>query len=362
MVVVGPEDPLVNGIYDAIKEHPKTAHIQVIGPSKYAAQLEGSKSFAKQFMHRHNIPTAAYKEFNKDTFQEGLEYIKGHSLPIVLKADGLAGGKGVIICANHLEAIAEFEMMIKFSKFGDAGNKVVVEEFLNGMEFSMFAITDGISYKILPIAKDYKRIGEGDTGLNTGGMGAISPVPFVDAALYNKAIEKVIKPTIAAFKEENIIYKGFVFFGLIAVNGEPFVIEYNCRMGDPETEVVLPRLKNDLLDIFIKLNAGQLETITIEASEKAAVTIVVASGGYPKFFNQGYKIHGMDYRHPDTTIFVSGAQTDPNNAVITNGGRVLAITSLDNNLKDAVEKSKLALKTVHFEEMYFRNDIGYEFL
>jgi phosphoribosylamine---glycine ligase len=362
MIVVGPEEPLVNGIYDTIKENPKTSHIQVIGPSKYAAQLEGSKAFAKEFMERHHIPTAYYKEFDQSNFDEGVEYIKQQKLPIVLKADGLAGGKGVFICDSHMEAIAEFEMMLKFSKFGDAGRKVIIEQFLQGIEFSVFAITDGTSYKVLPIAKDYKRIGEGDTGLNTGGMGAISPVPFVNNELYNKVLDRIVVPTINAFKEEGIVYNGFVFFGLISVDGEPYVIEYNCRLGDPETEVVLPRLKNDLLDIFINLRNGTLNEVVIEIDEQHAATIVAASGGYPNFYNTGYRIKGLqDYNNKETTVFISGAKIE-NDETLTTGGRVLAVTSLGNSLDEAVNKSKVVLENVVFEEMYFRNDIGYEFL
>jgi phosphoribosylamine---glycine ligase len=362
IVVVGPEEPLVNGIYDAIKANELTNHINIIGPSKYAAQLEGSKSFAKTFMQKFNIPTANYKEFNNDNFEDGITYIKEQKLPVVLKADGLAGGKGVIICNSYMEAIAEYEMMLKFSKFGEAGSKVVIEEFLDGMEFSVFAITDGEHYKILPIAKDYKKIGEGDTGLNTGGMGAISPVPFVNETLYQKVIERIVEPTIHAFKEEKIVYKGFVFFGLICVKGEPMVIEYNCRLGDPETEVILPRLKNDLLDIFIKLNEGKLNEINIEIDERFAATIVAASGGYPNYYNVGYTVNGLNnYAKEDTTVFISGAVAEAEN-IVTTGGRVLAVTSLGSSISDAIKKSKLALENVGFEDMYFRKDIGFEFL
>lgn len=360
IVVVGPEEPLVNGIYDAIKNNNKTKDILVIGPSKVAAQLEGSKSFAKHFMERHQIPTASYREFDKNTFEEGKVYLKNHSLPIVLKADGLAGGKGVVICENHLEAIAEYEMMLQFSKFGEAGNKVVVEEFLTGLEFSVFAITDGKTYKVLPMAKDYKRIGEGDTGLNTGGMGAISPVPFVDEVLFKKVDEKIIKPTIAGLQKEALVYEGFIFFGLINVNNEPYVIEYNCRLGDPETEAIMPRLKNDLAEIFIALGEGNLEKIEIEIDERHAATIVVASGGYPNFYNVGYPISGMPISK-DNTVFVSGAKKENEN-YITTGGRVLAVTSLGETLQEAVNKSKETIATLNFEDMYFRRDIGFEFL
>jgi phosphoribosylamine---glycine ligase len=361
LVFVGPEEPLVKGIYDFIKNTELTKHILVIGPSKNAAQLEGSKSYAKAFMDRHHIPTAKYKEFSKDSFEEGLAYLKTLETPIVLKADGLAGGKGVIICETHMEALAEFEMMLKFSKFGDAGSKVVIEEFLNGIEFSVFAITDGKNYKILPIAKDYKRIGEGDKGLNTGGMGAISPVPFVDDVLFRKVEERIIKPTINGFGEENMEYYGFVFFGLIKVNNEPFVIEYNCRLGDPETEVVLPRLKNDLVDLFQSLFNDGLKDIQIEVDERYAATIVVASGGYPSFFNTGYKVKGLNEKVIEgTKVFISGAVQEAED-VVTTGGRVLAVTSLANSITEAVNNSRATLVEVNFEDMYFRNDIGYEF-
>jgi phosphoribosylamine--glycine ligase len=362
MVIVGPEEPLVKGIYNFIKNNDATKNIIVIGPSENAAQLEGSKSFAKRFMERHNIPTASYKEFNKDNFDEGILYIKNHRLPIVLKADGLAGGKGVIICDNHLQAIAEYEMMLQFSKFGEAGNKVVIEAFLTGIEFSVFAITDGKSYKILPIAKDYKRVGEGDTGLNTGGMGAISPVPFVDETLFKKVEERIIKPTIEGFQKEGLLYQGFVFFGLINVHGEPYVIEYNCRLGDPETEAVLPRLQNDLAEVLQELAAGNLENVTISIDERHAATIVAISGGYPNYYNTGYVISGIKESCTEkSTVFVAGAKME-NESYITNGGRVLAVTSLGNSLQEAVTKSKETLAQLEFEDMYYRKDIGYEFL
>jgi phosphoribosylamine--glycine ligase len=359
MVVVGPEEPLVNGIYDALKNNSKTKHIIIIGPNKQAAQLEGSKSFAKHFMEKYKIPTAAYAEFNKDNYEVGVDYIKKQALPIVLKADGLAGGKGVVICTTYLEAIAEFEMMIKHSKFGEAGNKVVIEDFLDGIEFSVFAITDGVNYKILPIAKDYKRIGEGDTGLNTGGMGAISPVPFVDAVLLKKVEDQIIKPTIDGFKKEGFVYCGFVFFGLIKVENEPYVIEYNCRLGDPETEVILPRLKNDLLDIFIQTCNGTLENVVIETEEQYAAAIVVASGGYPSQYETGYPIIGLSTQ-TESLVFIAGAHKE-NEIVVTTSGRVLVITSLGNTLKEAVAKSKKTLRQVGFEKNYYRGDIGYEF-
>jgi phosphoribosylamine---glycine ligase len=361
IVVVGPEDPLVNGIYDFLAADEQTRHIKVIGPSKDAARLEGSKAFAKAFMKRHQIPTAAYGEFYNDNFQDGLQYIRNHSTPVVLKADGLAGGKGVLICENTVEAIAEFELMISHSKFGEAGKRVVVEEFLKGIEFSVFAITDGSNYKLLPVAKDYKRVGEGDTGLNTGGMGAVSPVPFADAALMQKVEERIVKPTIAGLKAEGLVYIGFVYFGLINVEGEPFVIEYNCRLGDPETEVVLPRIKNDLIEVLNALASGKLAGLTIETDERAAVTVVATSGGYPGNYNTGYKIKGLSSEMPaDSHIFIAGAKEEQGE-VLTNGGRVLAVTSLAASISEASMQSRQVLRQVDFADMYYRHDIGYEF-
>jgi phosphoribosylamine---glycine ligase len=360
IVVIGPEEPLVNGLYDVIKDNPKTKDVIVIGPSKNAAQLEGSKSFAKAFMEKYNIPTAKYKEFNKESFDEGILYIKNHALPIVLKADGLAGGKGVIICENHLQATAEFEMMIKYSKFGDAGYKVVVEEFLDGKEYSVFAITDGVNYKILPEAKDYKRIGEGGKGLNTGGMGSLSPVPYATDALYKIVEETIIKPTIKGLQEEKMTYEGFVFFGLIIVNNLPFVIEYNCRLGDPETEVVLPRLQNDLLELFIAVDNGTLNEQTIAINPDYALSIVAASGGYPTTYETGYIISGLQ-NECDSKVFVAGAVNEQNE-IVTSGGRVLVVSSLASNFKEALDKCKATLGNIEFEDMYFRRDIGAEFI
>ncbi|TAH02378.1 MAG: phosphoribosylamine--glycine ligase [Sphingobacteriales bacterium] len=361
MVVVGPEDPLVKGIVDFFAADVSTAAIPVIGPSAYGAQLEGSKAFAKAFMQRHNIPTAAYKEFSTETYQEGVQYIAKHTLPIVLKADGLAAGKGVLICTNHVEALAEFELMIQQSKFGEASKKVVVEEFLSGIEMSVFALTDGKNYVLLPDAKDYKRIGVADTGLNTGGMGAVSPVPFADDDFMNKVEEQVIKPTINGIYKEQINYTGFVFFGLIKVGENPFVIEYNCRMGDPETEVVMPRLKNDLVTVLKAAAAKKLDTITVECDERYACTVVAVSGGYPGDFEKGFEITGLDYKTPDSLIFHAGTKK-AYDAVLTNGGRVLCVTSYGDSVGEAVDKSKEVLKQISFEDMYYRNDIGYEFL
>lgn len=361
MVVVGPEDPLVNGITDIFAADVTTAAIPVIGPSAYGAQLEGSKAFAKAFMQRHNIPTAGYQEFSTDNYEEGVQYIAKHALPIVLKADGLAAGKGVLICNNHVEALAEFELMIQQNKFGEASKKVVVEDFLSGIEMSVFALTDGKNYVLLPDAKDYKRIGVGDTGLNTGGMGAVSPVPFADDAFMKKVEEQVIKPTINGIYKEQINYTGFVFFGLIKVGDDPFVIEYNCRMGDPETEVVMPRLKNDLVTLLKAAAEKKLDTVTVTCDERYACTVVAVSGGYPGDYEKGFEITGLDAATPDSLIFHAGTKK-AYDAILTNGGRVLCVTSYGDSVADAVNKSKDVLGQISFENMYFRRDIGYEFL
>ncbi|HEY4147587.1 MAG TPA: phosphoribosylamine--glycine ligase [Chitinophagaceae bacterium] len=362
MVVVGPEDPLVKGIVDFFKADPELASIMVIGPSQYAAQLEGSKAFAKSFMQRYDIPTATYREFDTGNYEEGVRYLQQHSLPIVLKADGLAAGKGVLICQNHIEAVAEFELMLQHSKFGEAGKKVVVEEFLVGIELSVFVLTDGKNYVVLPEAKDYKRVGEGDKGLNTGGMGAVSPVPFADDEFMEKIEEKIIKPTIYGIQKENMDYKGFVFIGLIKVGDEPLVIEYNCRMGDPETEVVIPRLKNDLAELFVATSRGQLDTVKVECDDRYACTIVAVSGGYPGEFQKGFEIEGLneETQSEDSLVFHAGTMS-AYGAVMTNGGRVLCVTSFGESVMEAVNKSKETLENIHFEEMYYRKDIGYEF-
>jgi phosphoribosylamine---glycine ligase len=360
MVVVGPEDPLVNGIYDFFQEDENLKHIQVIGPSKQGAMLEGSKAFAKEFMIKYGIPTASYKEFIADNFNEGIEYLKAHTLPIVLKADGLAAGKGVVIAQTHDEAINSFHEMIQHNKFGKAGSKVVVEEFLTGIECSVFALSDGNHYLLLPTAKDYKRIGEGDQGLNTGGMGAISPVPFVDNAFMQKVKDRIIEPTIQGLQKENMIYKGFIFFGLIKVNNEPYVIEYNCRMGDPETEVVLPRLENDLVEIFQKMNETKLNEIDCIHSKKAATTIMLVSQGYPEDYKKGFEITQLDSLN-DCLVFHAGTKTI-DNKLVTNGGRVLAVTSLGNTIKEALETSNSNANKVVYEGKKFRKDIGWEFI
>jgi len=361
MVLVGPEEPLVKGIYDHFKKDPLLADIKVIGPSQAAAQLEGSKAFAKDFMTRHGIPTAAYREFSVDNYAEGVEYLKAHPLPIVLKADGLAAGKGVLICQNHLEAVAEFELMLHRAKFGEAGKKVVVEQFLKGIELSMFVLTDGEQYVLLPEAKDYKRIGVGDSGLNTGGMGAVSPLPFADEAFINKVKARIIEPTIAGLKKDRLEYKGFVFIGLMADEGEPFVIEYNCRMGDPETEAVMPRIKNDLVELLDATSRQRLHEISIETDERAVAAVMAVSGGYPGDYEKGKVISGMDdVQIEGSIIFHAGTKTDGDN-IVTNGGRVIAVTSFGENITEAVEQSIYALEQIHFEGIYFRSDIGYEF-
>lgn len=365
LIVVGPEDPLVKGVYDYFENaHQRNPFAEgwlgVIGPSQYAAQLEGSKAFAKAFMERHHIPTASYREFTDANFDEGREYLMNHALPVVLKADGLAAGKGVIICNNHLEAVAEFDMMIHQHKFGDAGKKVVIEEFLNGIELSVFVLTDGKNYCVLPEAKDYKRIGEADTGLNTGGMGAVSPVPFADAVFMQKVDERIIKPTINGFHKEGLVYKGFVFIGLIKVNNEPYVIEYNCRMGDPETEVVMPRLKNDLVELLTATAKGEVDAIKIEQDPRFAVTMVAVSGGYPGDYIKGYEITGLDQTVADAIIFHSGTKLEEDK-IVSNGGRVLTVTSFGTTVADAATTSKQVLEGIRFMKMYYRSDIGYEF-
>jgi phosphoribosylamine--glycine ligase len=361
MVIVGPEDPLVNGIYDYFQSKDALKKVNVIGPSKEAAQLEGSKAYAKKFMMRHHIPTAAYREFNADNLAEGLAYIDTQTPPIVLKADGLAAGKGVLILESKEEAKKELSEMIAHAKFGKASSRVVIEEFLSGIEFSVFVLTDGVSYKILPEAKDYKRIAEGDKGLNTGGMGAVSPVPFYDEVLKKKVEEHIIKPTINGFAKDGLVYKGFVFFGLIRVNNEPFVIEYNCRMGDPETEVVIPRLDSDIAAHFAAVGDGTLADEKIKFNDRTACTVVVASGGYPDEYEKYKVIKGLDaVTSPDTIIFHSGTKNSGHDTV-TNGGRVLAVTSFGKNIPEAVFKSNHTIEQIQFDKKYYRKDIGYEF-
>ncbi len=364
MIVVGPEEPLVKGIYDFFSNDDETKNIIIIAPSANGAQLEGSKAFSKKFMQRNNIPTAAYAEFTKENFEEGKKYIQQHTLPVVLKADGLAAGKGVVIAQTTEDALNAFEEMIINQQFGEASSKVVIEEFLDGIELSVFVLTDGKNYKIIGHAKDYKRIGIGDTGLNTGGMGCVSPLPFLTDDFMQKIETKIIEPTIQGLQKENIIYNGFIFFGLIKVNDEPFVIEYNCRMGDPETEVVMPRLKNDIVELFLAMHNNTLKDVVIEFDDRACATIVAVSKGYPGDYEKG-KIIQFDNsaigQFDHSIIFHAGTKLNDKKEVITNGGRVLAVTSFGATIADAVQLSKNVLENIHFDGMYFRNDIGYEF-
>jgi phosphoribosylamine--glycine ligase len=362
MVIVGPEEPLVKGIVDFFAADPDLQHIPVIGPSAKGALLEGSKAFSKKFMERHQIPTANYREFSTVNFTEGIAYLQQHSLPIVLKADGLAAGKGVVICQNHIEAVAEFELMLQGNKFGEAGSKVVVEEFLYGIEMSVFVLTDGQHYVVLPEAKDYKRVGEGDKGPNTGGMGAVSPVPFADEVFMSKITQRIIVPTVEGLVKENIDYKGFIFIGIIKVGEEPYVIEYNCRMGDPETEVVMPRLKNDLAELFLAVAEQRLDKVKIEMDPRICCTIVAVSGGYPGSYEKGLPITGLEEPLPeDSLIFHAGTRMEKGE-VLTNGGRVLCISSFAETVYEAVDKSRDVLEKINYEGIYYRRDIGYEFL
>jgi phosphoribosylamine--glycine ligase len=358
MVVVGPEDPLVKGIFDFFQNDTDLKHIPVIGPSKRGAQLEGSKEFAKEFLVRHNIPTAGYDSFTKETVEAGCAFLETLQPPYVLKADGLAAGKGVLIIQELAEAKQELRNMLVHSKFGEASSKVVIEEFLDGIELSCFVLTDGKNYKILPTAKDYKRIGEGDTGLNTGGMGAVSPVPFADAILLEKIENRIVKPTIDGLQKDGIQYKGFVFIGLINVKGEPIVIEYNVRMGDPETEVVIPRLKSDLVELFLAVANEKLDEKTLEIDSQSAATIMIVSGGYPEEYVNGKVISGIE-TVTDSIVFHAGTKVD-NGQIISNGGRVLAVTSLGTNFEEAIKKSYQNIDKLHFDTMYFRKDIGFD--
>ena len=368
MVVVGPEDPLVNGIIDFLD----AAHfakpfgsqwLGVVGPAKYAAQLEGSKAFSKKFMQRHGIPTAGYAEFTLENYNDGQTYLAMHRLPIVLKADGLAAGKGVVICQSHAEAATVFAEMILNKQFGAASSKVVVEEFLDGIEISVFVLTDGKDYKIIGHAKDYKRIGEGDTGLNTGGMGCVSPVPFAQGPFMQKVIDRIITPTIQGLHKEKFNYKGFVFFGLIKVGDEPMVIEYNCRMGDPETEVVMPKLQSDLLMHLVDLLQGNLSKSVVEINNAAAATVMLVSGGYPGKYKKGIPITELPKLPSDgkAIIFHAGTSTNENQELVTNGGRVMAITCVANTIQQAAAASVELAAKIKFENSYFRSDIGYEF-
>lgn len=360
ILVVGPEAPLVSGIRDYFTGNASLKHITVIGPDKIGAQLEGSKDFSKEFMQKYNIPTAAYKTFTADQLEAGLKYLDTHALPIVLKADGLAAGKGVIIAEDLATAKETLEDMLANRKFGDASSKVVIEQFLAGIELSVFVVSDGKNYVILPEAKDYKRIGEGDTGLNTGGMGAVSPVPFADKAFMDKIEKTIIKPTVDGLAKEGINYVGFIFFGLIKVDGEPFVIEYNARMGDPETEVVLPRLKSDLLEIFAAVGTQSLDKVKVEFESKSATTIMLVSGGYPEDYEKGFEITGADDAK-DAIAFHAGTAIKDGKLVNT-GGRVIAVTGLGNDIKDALAKSNAAAKLIQWNKRYYRTDIGLDLL
>ncbi|PPK96641.1 phosphoribosylamine--glycine ligase [Nonlabens xylanidelens] len=357
MIIVGPEAPLVEGVYDYFQTE-ELKHVNVIGPSKQGAVLEGSKEFAKEFMERNNVPTAAYKSFTKDNLKEGMSFIDSLKPPYVLKADGLAGGKGVLIIEHADEAKESLEEMLVGGKFGEASNKVVIEEFLDGIEMSVFVMTDGTSYKVMPTAKDYKRIGEGDTGLNTGGMGAVSPVPFADDVLMQKIEERVIKPTINGFVKENIVYKGFVFIGLMIVDGEPEVIEYNVRMGDPETEVVLPRISSDLLAHLHAFAKAELHKENLILDSRSATTVMCVAGGYPEAYEKGMVISGLE-NVEDSIVFHAGTALK-DGKIVTNGGRVMAVTSFGPDFKQALKKSYQNLDKLSFDKMYYRTDIGFD--
>lgn len=359
LVVVGPEEPLVNGITDFLQNNAATRNVKVVGPSAEGAKLEGSKDYAKAFMKRHFIPTAAYGTFTAETLKEGIDFLKTLSPPFVLKADGLAAGKGVLILNDRNEAEDELKEMFS-GKFGSAGNKVVIEEFLNGIELSVFVLTDGNSYKILPAAKDYKRIGDGDTGLNTGGMGAVSPVPFADKAFLKKVEERIVRPTVEGLKKENISYRGFIFIGLMNVKGDPMVIEYNVRMGDPETEVVLPRIKTDLIQLLSQCAEGKMSEEPIEMDSRTALTVMVVSGGYPEDYVKGKEI--LVSENGKSLIFHAGTSMDSNGKLISSGGRVMAVTSLASSIQEARELSYEQIITISFEGMNYRKDIGMDLM
>ncbi|MCH7516641.1 MAG: phosphoribosylamine--glycine ligase, partial [Bacteroidetes bacterium] len=359
MLIVGPEDPLVNGIHDYFLADEDLKNIPVIGPQKEGAKLEGSKEFAKQFMQRHNIPTAPSKTFTKDNIEEGYVYLESLQPPHVLKADGLAAGKGVIISDSTESSNTVLSSMLEDKQFGEAGSKVVIEEFLNGIELSVFVLTDGKNYKILPAAKDYKRIGEGDTGLNTGGMGAVSPVPFADKEFLDKVEQEIIIPTIQGLKNDNIPYKGILYFGLMNVNGNPYVIEYNVRMGDPEAEVVIPRIKSDLLDLFEGVATETLDEKRLEIDQRTTATVMLVSGGYPGNYEKGKVITGIGNEEGDSIVFHSGTK-NVNNSIVTNGGRVIAVTSYGSDMESALEASYKLAARINFEGKYYRKDIGFD--
>lgn len=357
MLVVGPEDPLVKGINDYIRMQSDLKDVKVVGPNSEAAQLEGSKEFAKEFMAQNNIPTAKYDSFSIEDLEQGKSFLESMEAPYVLKADGLAAGKGVIILDDLEEAKAELESMLG-GKFGIASEKVVIEEFLSGIELSVFVLTDGTHYQLLPNAKDYKRIGEGDSGLNTGGMGAVSPVPFADENFMKKVLDRIIEPTIKGFKAYGLHYEGFVFFGLINVGGDPYVIEYNVRLGDPESEVIIPRIKSDLLALMAKMGTPAFESAKVEFDPRAATTVMLVSGGYPEAYKKGKEISGLDMVE-GSTVFHAGAKRD-NDLIVTSGGRVLAVTSMDEEWKDALIMSYVNAAMIQFDGMYFRKDIGFD--
>lgn len=361
LIVVGPEVPLVEGIVDYFKSVIELKHILIVGPDKEGAQLEGSKDFSKNFMQRHAIPTAASRTFTLENIEEGLTYLDTHDLPIVLKADGLAAGKGVIISNSREESKEVLKEMISDKKFGDASTKVVIEQFLDGIEVSVFALTDGKNYKILPEAKDYKRIGEGDTGLNTGGMGAVSPVSFADAIFMQKVEERIIKPTINGLIKEGIDYVGFIFFGLISVKNEPYVIEYNARMGDPETEVVIPRIESDFVELLLAAAKKELDQVEIKISQKCATTVMLVAGGYPDDYNKGDVISGLDIVK-DVLVFHAGTKEGENNTILSNGGRVIALTGMGNSMEEALAKSNAAAELVVWKDRNYRRDIGFDLL
>lgn len=358
MVVVGPEAPLVQGIYDYFKNDPELQKVNVVGPSKDAAQLEGSKEFSKIFMEKYNIPTARYQSFTKDTLHQGFEFLETLDSPYVLKADGLAAGKGVLILDSLEEAKDELQEMLENAKFGNASATVVIEEFLKGIELSVFVLTDGKNYKILPSAKDYKRIGEGDVGLNTGGMGAISPVPFADQDFIDKVESRIIIPTVKGLQKDGLDYKGFIFIGLMNVGGDPYVIEYNVRMGDPETEVVLPRIESDLVEIFDALGTQSLDQKDFIVSDKTATTVMLVSGGYPESYEKGKLISGLEAVE-DSLVFHAGTKLDGED-VVTSGGRVMAITSFGETIEEALAKSYDNISNIRFDKMNYRRDIGFD--
>jgi phosphoribosylamine--glycine ligase len=357
--VVGPEEPLVKGIRDHMEADAALKGLKIIGPGALGAQLEGSKDFSKSFMQRHGIPTAAYRSFSAGDLDKGIAYVNQHSLPIVLKADGLAAGKGVLICQDHEEAVAELQAMLQDNKFGEAGSRVVIEEYLQGIEISVFVLTDGSNYKLLPSAKDYKRIGEADTGLNTGGMGAVSPVPFANESFLKKVEDRIVIPTIQGLRNENIPYTGFIFIGLMCMNDEPYVIEYNSRLGDPETEVVLPRISSDLVELFDACASGKLDQCELKTDERHAATVMLVSKGYPEAYEKGKEMK-LPEVSGSSILFHAGTKLQ-DGRLLTNGGRVMAVTSFGESLEDAVRTSTDIAKQIEFEGKYFRNDIGYEF-